>query len=185
MKPIDDLKMEHEAVKITLRVLDRICDEAEKTGEIANPDHLEQLIEFFSTFVDRCHHGKEEELLFPAMEAVGVSRAGGPIGVMLKEHQQGRDAVSKMKAALVRNRAGDRGALRDIVHQARAYITLLNQHIEKENNVLFALAEKNLSPKKQMELWKGFESIETQKIGPGKHEAFHQMIASLEGIYLS
>ena len=185
MKPIEDLKMEHEAVKITLRVLDSICKEAEKSGELANPEHLEQLIEFFTTFVDRCHHGKEEELLFPALEEVGVSSEGGPIGVMLKEHQQGRDAVAKMKAALVRYRDGDRKTVGDLVHHARAYITLLNQHIDKENNVLFVLADNNLSKEKQVELWEGFERIETQKIGAGKHEAFHQMIESLEKIYLT
>ena len=185
MKPIEDLKMEHEAVKITLRVLDSICAEADKTGEIPNPDHLEQLMEFFKTFVDRCHHGKEEELLFPALEAVGVSREGGPIGVMLKEHQQGRDHVSKMKDALMRYREGDRTAAGDLVHHARAYIALLVQHIDKENNVLFALADSNLSKEKQVELREGFERIETQKIGAGKHEAFHQMIESLEKIYLT
>ena len=185
MKPIDDLKMEHEAVKITLRVLDSIGKQAEKTGELANPDHVEQLIEFFTTFVDRCHHGKEEELLFPALEAVGVSREGGPIGVMLKEHQQGRDYVAKINAALGRYREGDREAAHDLTKHARAYITLLNQHIDKENNVLFALADKHLSEDKQTELWKGFERIETQKIGPGRHDAFHQMIESLERIYLS
>jgi hemerythrin-like domain-containing protein len=113
MKPIEDLKMEHAAVKITLRVLDSICEGAKKTGELASPEHLEQLIEFFGTFVDRCHHGKEEELLFPALEAVGVSRDGGPIGVMLKEHQQGRDHVANMKADLVRYREGDRTAASD------------------------------------------------------------------------
>lgn len=185
MKPIEDLKMEHEAVKITLRVLDSICNEAEKSGELTNSDHLEQLIEFFTTFVDRCHHGKEEELLFPALEEVGVSREGGPIGVMLKEHQQGRDAVAKMKAALVRYQGGDRKAVGDLVHHARAYITLLDQHIDKENNVLFVLADNNLSKEKQMALWEGFETIETQKIGPGKHEAFHKMIDSMKSIYLS
>ena len=185
MKPIEDLRMEHEAVKITLRVLDSICKEAEKSGELANPDHLEQLLEFFTTFVDRCHHEKEEELLFPALEEVGVSREGGPIGVMHKEHQQGRDAVVKMKAALVRYRDGDREAVSDLVHHARAYIALLDQHIDKENNVLFVLADNNLSKEKQMALWEGFETIETQKIGPGRHEAFHKMIASLESIYLS
>jgi hemerythrin-like domain-containing protein len=185
MKPIEDLKMEHEAVKITLRVLDSICKETKKSGELANPDHLEQLIEFFATFVDRCHHGKEEELLFPALEEVGVSRQGGPIGVMLKEHQQGRDAVAKMKAALVRYRDGDRKAAGDFVQHARPYIALLDQHIDKENNVLFVLADKHLSADKQTELWKGFETIETQKIGPGRHEAFHKMIDSLASIYLS
>jgi hemerythrin-like domain-containing protein len=104
---------------------------------------------------------------------------------MLKEHQQGRDAVLKMKTALVRNRDGDRGAARDFVNHARAYIALLSHHIDKENNVLFALADSNLSQEKQMALWEGFERIEKQKIGPGKHEAFHKMIASLESIYLS
>ena len=49
------------------------------------PEHLDQLFEFFGVFVDRCHHGKEEALLFPALEAVGIGNNGGPIGVMLRE----------------------------------------------------------------------------------------------------
>ena len=184
MKPINDLKMEHEAVKVTMRILDSICNDAEKSGQIANPDHLEQLLEFFKVFVDTCHHTKEEELLFPALEDVGVSRESGPIGVMLKEHQQGREYVVKMKAALARYLDDDRAAVRDLIKTARAYITLLNQHIDKENNVLFPIAEKNLFDEKQAALWEGFETIETQKIGAGKHEAFHKMIGSLEKIYL-
>jgi hemerythrin-like domain-containing protein len=183
MKPIEDLKTEHDAVQITLKVLDSICNEAEKTGEISNPDHLEQLIDFFRTFVDTCHHGKEEELLFPALEEVGVSREGGPIGVMLKEHQQGRDLVGNMNAALSRYTGGDRAAARDLIRHARAYIVLLNQHIDKENNVLFPMADRHLSSEKQVELWEGFETIETEKVGAGRHEAFHRMIDSLEQIY--
>ena len=184
MQPIEDLKTEHGAVKITLRILDRICNAAEKTGEISIPDHLAQLIEFFRTFVDKCHHGKEEELLFPALEEVGVSREGGPIGVMLKEHQQGRDLVAKMNAALVQYSEGNREAASDLIQHARAYIVLLVQHIDKEDNVLFPMADRHLSGEKQAELWDGFETIEKVKIGAGKHEAFHRMIASLESIYL-
>jgi len=183
MKPIEDLKTEHDAVQITLKVLDSICNEAEKTGEISNPDHLEQLIDFFRTFVDTCHHGKEEELLFPALEEVGVSRDGGPIGVMLKEHQQGRDLVGDMDNALSRYTEGDREAALDLIRHARAYIVLLNQHIDKENNVLFPMADRHLSSEKQVELWEGFETIETEKVGAGRHEAFHRMIDSLEQIY--
>jgi hemerythrin-like domain-containing protein len=184
MKPIEDLKKEHDAVQKTLKILDRICSEAEKTGEIPNPDHLDQLIEFFRTFVDKCHHGKEEALLFPALEEVGVSREGGPIGVMLKEHQQGRDLVVKMNAALAQFYEGNREVTLDLIQHARTYITLLNQHIDKENNVLFPMADRHLPREKQVELWEGFETIETEKIGPGKHEAFHRMIESLANIYL-
>jgi hemerythrin-like domain-containing protein len=64
------------------------------------------------------------------------------------------------------------------------YISLLDQHIEKENNVLFPLAEKQLSEGKLAELLKGFEMIETEKIGVGKHEEFHKMIDHLESAYL-
>jgi len=184
MKPIEDLKKEHEAVKIALRVLNNIVNEAEKTGQVTNPDHLKQLIEFFRTFVDKCHHSKEEELLFPALEEVGVSKEGGPIGVMLNEHQQGRDYVAKMNTALVRYLEGDQKAVRDLIQNVRAYIALLNQHIDKENNVLFPIADKYLSDEKQVELGEGFETIEIQKIGAGKHEAFHRMLESLESIYL-
>jgi hemerythrin-like domain-containing protein len=184
MQPIEDLKTEHEAVKITLRILDSICNEAEKTGEISNSDHLKQLIEFFRTFVDKCHHGKEEAVLFPALEEVGVSREGGPIGVMLKEHQQGRDLVAKMNVALSQHSEGDREAVPDLIQYARAYIALLTQHIDKENNVLFPMADRHLSSEKQVELWEGFETIEKEKIGAGKHEAFHRMIESLENIYI-
>jgi hemerythrin-like domain-containing protein len=184
MQPIEDLKTEHEAVNITLKILDSICNTAEEAGEISNPEHVGQLIDFFKTFVDKCHHGKEEGLLFPALEGVGVSREGGPIGVMLKEHRQGRDLVAKMNVALAQYSEGNREAVSDLIQYARAYIALLTQHIEKENKVLFPMADRHLSREKQVELWEGFETIEKEKIGAGKHEAFHRMIESLEKFYL-
>ena len=184
MQPIKDLKMEHDAVQMTLRILDKICQRVEKTGEIMDLQHLDQLLEFFKVFVDKCHHGKEEALLFPALENVGVSRQGGPIGVLLHEHQQGRDHVQAMNAALSQYKKGNRKAVAEFVKTAKGYISLLNQHIDKENGVLFPLAETHLSEQEQAKLWEGFELIEKQKIGAGKHEEFHKMIENLESIYL-
>jgi len=184
MQPIKDLKMEHDAVRLTLSVLDEICQRIEKSEEIIDLRHLDQLVEFFMVFVDKCHHGKEEELLFPALENVGVSRKGGPIGVLLHEHQQGREYVQAMNAALAQYTKGDRRVVNEFVKTAREYINLLDQHIDKENNVLFSLAEKHLSAREQARLWQGFELIETQKIGAGKHDEFHKMLENLEGVYL-
>ena len=79
---------------------------------------------------------------------------------------------------------GDRDAAAKLVKNAKGYITLLRQHIDKENNVLFPIGDNRLSEKKQEELWEGFETIETQKIGAVKHEAFHKMIEYLESVYL-
>jgi len=184
MQPIKDLKMEHDAVQMTLRILDKICQRIEKSGEIIDLQDLDQLLEFFKVFVDQCHHGKEEELLFPALEKVGVSRAGGPIEVLLHEHQQGREYVKAMNAALSQYTDGNRKTVAEFVKTARGYINLLDQHIDKENGVLFPLAEKHLSEPEQEKLWEGFEMIETHKIGVGKHDEFHKMLAKLESVYL-
>ncbi|MBW2198795.1 MAG: hemerythrin domain-containing protein [Deltaproteobacteria bacterium] len=164
MKPIQDLIMEHEAVKLTLKILDKICINIEQTGKISNPEHLDQLIEFFIVFVDKCHHGKEEELLFPALEAIGV--------------------VQKMNKAFSQYNEGDRAAATKLAKNARAYIALLRQHIDKENNVLFPIGDNRLSEEKKAELWEGFETIEKQKIGVGKHEEFHKMLEHLESVHL-
>ena len=184
MNAIKELTAEHEAVRMTLKILERITKEIDKTEKISKPEHLKQLFEFFSVFVDQCHHGKEEELLFPALEEMGISREGGPIGVMLHEHQRGRDYVAKMKRALSQYLNGDVGAAQKLKVSADAYIALLSLHIDKENNVLFPMAEQYLPGEKLAELKSGFDKIETEKIGTGKHEAFHRMLGILEGVYL-
>jgi hemerythrin-like domain-containing protein len=184
MNAIQELRMEHDAVKLTLKVLDRICQEIELSGKLGDAQHVDHLLEFFTVFVDKCHHGKEEELLFPALEKIGVNRDKGPIGVMLREHQLGRECVQKMKAAFSQFKTGVAPAAVDFTRSARDYISLLNQHIDKENNVLFPIAEKQLTEAKLAELLKGFERIEEQKIGVGKHEEFHKMIDQLESAYL-
>lgn len=184
MKPVEELKMEHEAVRLTLRVLEEICRRMERHGDPGVGNAVTQLLEFFSVFVDKCHHGKEEELLFPALEQVGGKVEGGPIGVLLKEHQQGRECVQRMSKSFSAYRPGDAATSFGFTRDAREYIALLGQHIEKENNILFPMAERELSEAKQAELSDGFERIENEKIGVGRHEQFHQMLDNLKALYL-
>jgi hemerythrin-like domain-containing protein len=79
---------------------------------------------------------------------------------------------------------GDTGVAQKLKESSDAYIALLNIHIDKENNVLFPMANQHLSENKLAELKKGFDKIETDKIGTGKHEEFHRMLDILEGVYL-
>ena len=110
MDPIKDLTAEHEAVRLTLRVLEKISTDIDRRGKIAGGDDIDALLEFFRVFVDKCHHGKEEKLLFPALEEVGVGKEGGPIGVMLDEHRQGRELVGAMTTAMTQYRQGEAAA---------------------------------------------------------------------------
>lgn len=182
MTPTEELKKEHVAIRTMLGILERVCAKLE-SGEHVNPVHLEQIVDFIKIFADKCHHGKEEDLLFPAMESAGFPRQGGPTGVMLKEHDEGRGYVRELTEAVAQYKEGNLAASARILLSARSYIALLDQHIEKENEVLFPMADTHLSEEKQRELSAGFERIETERVGAGKHEEFHQLLHNLKGIY--
>ena len=182
MKPTEQLKEEHRAIKLMLRIAEKVCEKLE-SGEQVDPEHLERIVEFIRVFADKCHHGKEEDLLFTAMEEAGIPKKGGPIGVMLTEHDIGRGYVKGMSEAIAKYKAGDRKASSEIVRNARSYIALLNQHIDKEDNILYPMADMHLSEGKQEELLEEFEKVERERIGAGKHEEFHKLLDHLEAVY--
>lgn len=95
-KPTEMLSAEHRVIERMLDILQRLANEPpEKSLEA-----WKKALDFFSRFADKCHHCKEEQVLFPAMEEHGIPRDGGPIGVMLVDHEQGRSYVRSMVAAL-------------------------------------------------------------------------------------
>ena len=136
--------------------------------------------DFIQGFADGCHHRKEEGVLFPAMEAAGVPREGGPIGVMLAEHEQGRVFTRAMRAAAERMAAGDAGAHVAVQKNAMGYVSLLRQHIQKENKVLFPMADRVIRDAQQAEVAEAFERVEREETGAGVHEKYLGIAEDLE-----
>ena len=131
-----------------------------------------QAIDFFQKFADRCHHGKEEHHLFPALEVRGFSRERGPTGVLLCEHEHGRQHLLAMARAVEKAIAGDREAVQRFAAQARAYVALLRQHIDKEDQCLFPMADEVLSDQDQLRLLESFGKVESGEMGAGTHEKY-------------
>jgi hemerythrin-like domain-containing protein len=183
VKATDQLRKEHDAVKIMVRVLDKFCKRLE-AGESIDPDHLANLIEFFRVFVDRCHHAKEENMLFVAMQKTIDPGDGDRIGALIKDHVSGRKYIRELSEATALYKQGDPQASKKILQSAKHYITLLIQHIDIEDNVLYPIADSRLSGQKQEELLVEFDKLEKKEIGEGKHEEYHRLIDQFKGIYL-
>jgi hemerythrin-like domain-containing protein len=183
MKATDELKKEHQGIEVMLRIIGAISDKSAR-GEEISVQHLFDIMEFLTVFVDKCHHGKEEEFLFPALEAAGIAREGGPVGVMLHEHEQGRKLVAKLKAAVSGLRTADQSAATAIQETGNQYVALLTDHIAKENNMLFKMADERLDGSQDERLVEAFEKLERDRIGVGKHEEFHALLEKLQDVYL-
>jgi len=100
--------------------------------------------------------------------------------MMLMEHDQGRAYVGAVAGAIDAYEDGDESAARVIAENARGYAGLLRQHIMKEDNVLFPMADGVLSAGDQEELTQTFDRVETEVMGPGVHERYHQLLDDLE-----
>jgi hemerythrin-like domain-containing protein len=179
MRASEVLKSEHRGIERMLKVLEGEAARIE-AGERVNVEMMEQGIDFLRNFADQCHHTKEEKELFPAMAKAGVPTEGGPIGVMLEDHVQGRAHIRGMSEALEAYRQGDEAAAKRLAGSIRAYTELLTGHIWKEDNVLFAMADEVLPDSIQAELVASFDRIESEHMGEGVHERYHQMLDDLE-----
>lgn len=134
---------------------------------------LRSALAFSQAFVDRCHHGKEEGCLFPCLERRGVPREGGPIGVMLREHELGRELVRAIGAALDRYEStGDPAEVVALVHD---YVRLLANHIANEEGVLFGIADSVMDGSDDAATVACYERTEAERVGAETHRQMREL----------
>jgi len=144
-KCVDSMMQEHELIVEVLSSLQAMAEKLAAGREVARQD-VADFGRFFRDFADKCHHGKEEDKLFVKMIEAGFPRHGGPIAVMLAEHDAGRQEVRGLLAI-----GSGSGPLSEVeraraIENARQFVPLLYAHIQKENNVLYPMAQNTISP---------------------------------------
>ncbi len=179
MKATEVLKEEHQVILRVIASLERGADLLE-CGNAVRPGFFADVARFIRGFADSCHHKKEEGVLFTAMEAHGMSSQAGPIAVMLAEHEQGRRYTRGLAEAARRLEDGDATARAEVIHNAHGYIELLRQHIAKEDNILFPMAEQVIPRAEHGSVLEGFEHVEHEETGPGVHEKYLALAEALE-----
>ncbi len=178
MVATEALKKDHRLIEKMLDILQKTAKKLDQGGD-APAEALKNVSVFIKTFADNYHHGKEEELLFKAMEEKGFPREGGPIGVMLIEHDEGRGYSHALAESIEKYSAGDNSAKKAIAENARNYSDLLSQHIPKEDGILYMMADNILSESFQEELLKKFDVVEKEKLGEGGWQKYADLVDQL------
>ena len=169
-KPCQMLVDEHEVI---LSVIEAVETVAQSPDDSAFADEFyEKACDFFATFADKCHHGKEEVHLFPMLESRGIPREGGPIACMLHDHDEGRAHIRAVREALRCVKEGDLVARAIVKADALQFCELLRQHIQKENQVLFVVGDQAMSAADKELLFKKFNCAEGDTLPAGSHEKY-------------
>lgn len=144
MSAIDLLITEHKYVSRMLGVMRKACLNFMDNKEI-DYDDFNKMISFVKNFADNHHHKKEEIFLFNKMiEHLGETGKNVITHGMLVEHDLGRSYMRNLEEALNKYKSGDNEAGLDIIANAISYVTLLENHIHKEDNVIFKFAKRSL-----------------------------------------
>ena len=161
MKATDILMEEHRVIERVLASLETAANRL-SAGQAIPMDFFLKAADFIKNFADGCHHKKEEGILFVALAANGMPQDAGPVGVMLAEHEEGRRFTRAMREGAQRVQGGDAAALSQVIQNALGYVALLRQHIQKEDHILFPMADQVIPIGQHQQIMAKFNRVENE-----------------------
>lgn len=169
---------EHKLILRMLAVLERNAH-ATAAGTFTDYRFYLDGVDFIRNYADRYHHAKEEDVLFEALVKNGMPRENSPVAAMLMEHDQGRAYVKAMEAAAQAVLAGEAGWEREIAENALAYVALLREHIAKEDEILYPLAERVIPEAAREGIVEGYRVAE-ERTAEGFARSYEKLVAACE-----
>lgn len=161
---------------------ERVIDALEKQWQEGQPapESVALAIRYFSEFADACHNQKEEQFLFPRLAAAGVPQQGGPLGVMLAEHDSSKTLLENFCALGTRYLAGEKAVASTLLQAFRDYGSLLKTHYWKENDILYPMWHRVLRPEVAAEVARDIGQFEAS-LGTEPRETYRAMADQLIG----
>jgi len=135
------LRRDHELIEKVIKAMESTI-QLLNDGKQIPESILLPVIDFSKNFTDVCHHSKEENSLFPALEQAGMPRNMGPIAIMLMDHERSRELGKEMESSA--NNYISSGDSTKLINDMQQYVEHITEHLWKENNKLFMMAEARL-----------------------------------------
>jgi CBS domain-containing protein/hemerythrin-like domain-containing protein len=167
MTPVQMLRRDHDVIGGVLAALDAVTRAGMRPARVP-ASLVVAALEFFASFVERCHHAKENVLLARLRHVQSLER-------LRAEHDEGRERLAAIRSAL--GEADDVGA--NAVRLLADYVGFQRDHLAREERTLLPLAERASAAEVQ-EIDEAFRAIEERELGPEGDEALRQLAAALE-----
>ena len=168
--------IEHRLIERMIRLIEKALPSIAQ-GSRLDPVFLDSVIDFIRTYADRCHHGKEENILFRDLEGKPLSPAHRNVLRELKEeHARGRAMVARIERAKVRYQEGEGSALHEIAGQLKELVSFYPQHIDKEDNHFFRPVMEYFSEEERANMLREFNDFDRSLI----HAKYKELVARFE-----
>lgn len=145
---------------------------------VLDPLLMAEVLDFFGTYADLNHHGKEEDILFKALaEKPLTPEHRGMMEGLIADHVRARDLVGSVRDLLRRFVGGDTTALAAMEPAITEILSLYPVHIEKEDKEFFFPILGYLSKEEQEKMLSDFKEFESSLL----HRRYRMVVERLEG----
>ncbi|MFH0731577.1 MAG: hemerythrin domain-containing protein [Candidatus Omnitrophota bacterium] len=137
MMPVGPLMKEHRLIERMIRITGGKLDKIKQTKD-ADTLFIDAAVDFIRTYADKCHHGKEEDILFRELAKKELSDEHKKImNELIEEHKLARNNTRQLITAKENYAKGDKNALKDIMSNMEILVKFYPKHIEKEDKRFF------------------------------------------------
>ena len=178
MQPIGPLMIEHRLIEKVVSLMEHELKYIQATSTI-DPHFVELVVDFFRTYADRTHHGKEEDILFRELAKKPLSpEHQKTMKELMQEHVVARTNVGGLVSTNQDFLHGDTGALKMMTVFMGVLVHLYPAHIEKEDKHFFVPVMQYFSQDEQDAMLKEFWDFDRKLI----HEKYQKAFEELKGI---
>jgi len=181
MTPTENLKSEHNDILELLKIMSKIA-ESIKSNDVFYPNDVEEIIDFLKHFIEKSHHGKEE-VFYTELISTGVPKENESLSIMKYEHVLIRNYLKDINSCVENCKIGNSFSGVFLADSLTNYVVLMTNHIKKEEEIIYPLAESELSKAKLIDISKEFERIEEKIIHHGFHDHYHKLVEKLQSKY--
>jgi len=181
MRATDNLKSEHKDINELLKIMSKIAENI-KSNNVFYTSDIEEILDFLKFFIEKSHHGKEE-IFYPELEQAGIPKETESLSVMLYEHTLARNYLKDIYSCVENCKIGYTFSGEMLAESLLNYVLLIKNHMRKEEEIIFPMADRELSNEKQIEITKQFEKIEENIVQHGFHEHYHDLLEKLQTKY--
>jgi hemerythrin-like domain-containing protein len=182
MSPTEDLKYEHKTIRLMLNVMSNISNNI-KDKKVFYTNDVEKIVDFLSVYADKCHRTKEESVFYPAL--LLSKEPFKNIGLIINEHSIAKGYLDEIMCCIVNCKLGSTFSGERIADCMANYVQLIDNHIQKEEDDYFPLANKALSEEAQIEISKQFKMINDEFVGLEIHDRYDELLKMMENKYLN
>jgi hemerythrin-like domain-containing protein len=176
MMPIGPLMIEHRWIERVIAALEARLDRR-RAEETLDPLYVEKVVDFLRTYADRCHHGKEEDILFRDLERRDLEPAlAATMAELVRDHEWARATTRRLVAANADAARGDRAASAEVVRLLGELVSFYPFHIQKEDHRFFRQVMTYLTASEQAAMLDAFSKFDASLI----HERYRRIAQELE-----